>query len=256
MNNEDIKSLIKTRGKFILYSVKNSVASIRINNPEMKNGLNYIGINEFADVLEHLVEDNVKVAVIRGSDEYFFTGGRVNPNVEGENEKYSTAIARYESALANNTVPLIAAVSGNCLKAGMGLLAICDFAIAKKNVEFGFPEVRMGGVPMMVMASTIATMPPKRGLEAFLTSWNFSAEDAYMMGLVNRVVDEEDFEYTIKKFVNVFLETPPVLIEMTRRAYSKMSEMKSIKERAEFAMKMLKEEVLPAMQKQKTEYNV
>lgn len=256
MSNEVNKSQSEMIGHYILYSVENSVGHIKINNPEMKNGLNYIGINEFADVLERLETDNVKVAVIRGSNEYFFTGGRVDPNVEGENSKYSAAIARYENALVKNSVPLIAAISGDCLKAGMGLLAVCDFAVARKGVEFGFPEVRMGGVPMMVMASTIATMPPKRGLEAYLTSWNFSAEDAYMMGLVNRVVDEAEFELTVQKFVDVFLETPPVLVEMTRRAYSKMSEMKSLKERSEFAMKMLQEEVLPAMQKQKTEYNV
>ena len=151
---------------------------------------------------------------------------------------------------------MIAAVSGHCLKAGMGMLASCDFAVAREGVEFGFPEVRMGGVPMMVLVDTIGLMPPKRELEAYLTSWNFSAQEAYQMGLVNRVVPKEAFAATVEKFVRVYLDTPPDLVEMTRRAYKAMRALPDKKSRAEFAMQMLRSEVLTTMSAGKTEYNV
>ena len=151
---------------------------------------------------------------------------------------------------------MVAAVSGHCLKAGMGMLASCDFAIAREGVEFGYPEVRMGGVPMMVMVDTVGLLPRKRALEAYLTSWNFSAQDAYMMGLVNRVVSKQDFWPTVEKYVRVFLDTPPQLIEMTRRAYNELSAMPSRQQRIEFANKMLRDEVLTTMTKIKTEFNV
>lgn len=241
-----------------VYSVVDGpIMKIIIDNPEMKNGTNYIGTNQFADCLEELnANPNIKVGIITGNDEYFWTGGRVDPNNPGEQEKYSAGIARFEKVRSENKVPLIAAVNGDCLKAGMGMIADCDFAIARKGVIFGFPEVRMGGVPMMVMQNTIFTMPKKRALEAYLTSWNFSAEDAYMMGLVNKVVEKADFWPTVDKYARIFLDTPPIIVEMTRRAFSEMYKIKDDKVRAEFAMNMLRDEVLPAMTKVKTQYNI
>ena len=237
--------------------VKNQVMTITIHNPEMKNGLTWEGIEQLSDCYQQLLEDKaVRAAVVTGNEEYFYTGGRVNPAVPGEQKKYADAIERFTDLAGRVTTPMVAAVSGHCLKAGMGMLASCDFAIAREGVEFGYPEVRMGGVPMMVLVDTVGLMPRKRALEAYLTSWNFSAQDAYMMGLVNRVVPKEEFWPTVDKYVQVFLDTPPRLIEMTRRAYNEMVTMPSRRQRIEFANEMLRSEVLTTMTKIKTEYNV
>lgn len=237
--------------------IQNGVMTIIIDNPGMKNGLNWIGIEQLADCYEQMRDNpDIRVAVITGNEEYFYTGGRVDATVPGEQEKYADAIARVDRLMAENQTPMVAAVSGCCLKAGMGMLASCDFAVACEGVEFGYPEVRMGGVPMMVMVETLDCMPRKRALEAYLTSWNFSAQDAYQMGLINRVVPREKFQETVEQYVRVFLDTHPALIEMTRRAYHTMAAISDKKERVEFAMNMLRTEVLPTMEKIKTEYNV
>ena len=242
--------------KQLTYKVENGVMTITIDNPEMKNGLNYIGINQFADAMEALMaDDSIKVAVIKGSNGYFFTGGRVDPNNPGENEKYAASISRYTKACNANTKPMIAAVNGHCLKAGLGTVTAADFAIALKGVEFGLPEIRMGGVPMMVMVETMDFLPKKLALESYLTAWNFSAEEAFRVGLVNRVVDESEFDATVQ-FVDVFLNTPEELIYLTRKAYRELSKLHTMEERQEFGMKMLREECLPAMQRVKQQYNV
>lgn len=240
----------------VICRVENAVATIVIDNPDTQNGLNWAGINQLADCLEALDAQDVKVVVITGNDEYFYTGGRVDAKKPGEKERYADAIDRYSKVMDRFHLPMIAAISGECQKAGMGLLAKCDFAIAKRGVVFGYPEVRMGGVPMMVMAETFGMMPEKRALEAYLTSWTFSAEEAYQMGIINRVVDKEDFSATVQAFVNVFLETPPELIEMTRRAFQKMKGMPTYEERASLAMQMLRGEVLTRMEKSETQYNL
>ena len=233
------------------------VLKIVIHNPETKNGLTWEGVEQLSDCFEaFMAEDQIRVAVITGNEKYFYTGGRVNPNNPGENEKYANAIARYSTVADRTTKPMIAAISGNCLKAGMGLIAKCDFAVAREGVEFGFPEIKMGGVPMMVMVETIGTMPKKKALEAFLSSWNFSAQEAYQMGLINRVVPEEKFWDTVDEFVHIFLDTPSELIEMTRRAYHSLEKMEDMADRREFAMEMLRTEVLTAMAKTETKYNV
>ena len=243
--------------KQLLSSVNNGVMTITIDNPEMKNGLNYVGINLFADAMEQLnTDDDIKCCVIRGSHGYFFTGGRVDPNNPGENEKYADAIDRYEKWTRDNKKPIIAAVNGDCLKAGLGVVCNADFAIALEGVEFGLPEIRMGGVPMMVMVQTMDNLPKKLALEAYLTAWNFSAEKAESIGIINKVVRKDEFENTVRKYVDVFLNTEPELIRLTRKAYKELSKIKDIEERATFGMNMLRNEVLPAMQKVKQEYNV
>ena len=244
-------------GKQVRCKIENGVMTITIDNPAMKNGTNYRGVNELADCFERLIEDDsIKVAVFTGSGEYFWTGGRVDPNAPGENEKYANGIERFENLRKKNEKPIIAAVNGHCLKAGMGMLCSADIAVAKKGVEFGLPEVRMGGVPMMVMAEVMDYMPQKLAMEAFITCWNFSAEDAYRIGLVNRIVDESEFDATVQKYVDVYLNTPAELIRLTKKAYREMSKLSTLDERTSFAMEMLRNEVLPAMKTIKQEYNV
>ena len=230
-------------GKQVRCKIENGVMTITIDNPAMKNGTNYIGVNELADCFERLIEDDsIKVAVFTGSGEYFWTGGRVDPNAPGENEKYANGIERFENLRKKNEKPI--------------MLCSADIAVAKKGVEFGLPEVRMGGVPMMVMAEVMDYMPQKLAMEAFITCWNFSAEDAYRIGLVNRIVDESEFDATVQKYVDVYLNTPAELIRLTKKAYREMSKLSTLDERTSFAMEMLRNEVLPAMKTIKQEYNV
>ena len=150
----------------------------------------------------------------------------------------------------------IAAVNGDCMKAGMGVLALCDFAVARKGVVFNFPEVRMGGVPMMVLVDIVDAMPRKRALEALLTSWDLSAEEALQMGLVNRVVAKEEFWPTVYRFADAMLATQPWLIDMTKQAYEDMVHLKAREERIAHADKMLRGDVLHNMATHETTYNV
>lgn len=242
--------------KQLTYEVKSGVMTITIDNIEMKNGLNHIGINQLADAYELLnSDDSIKVAVIKGSHGYFFCGGRVDPHNPGENEKYADAIARYTKTQNENKKPIIAAVNGNCYKAGWGIVARADFAIAQKGVEFALPEIVMGGVPTMIMVELMDYLPQKFAMEAYLTGWNFSAEDLLRVGMVNRVVEEADFDATVQKFVDVYLNTPEILINLTRKLYKGLSEIKDMKERQEYGMKFLREECLPAMKTVKQKFN-
>lgn len=241
----------------VAFEVEKGVMKIRIDNPETKNGLNYIGIEQLAECYEYAEKsEDVQVMLITGNDRYFYTGGRVNPNNPGENDRYADAIERLIRLQDANKKPVVAAVSGDCLKAGMGVVAGADFAIAREGVKFGFPEIRMGGVPMMVMAETIDSMPKKIAMEAYCSSWEYTAEQMKQMGMLNAVVSKEEFWPTVEKYVHIFLDTPAILIELTRKGYEKLSKVETREERRKIAMKMLREECLPAMKKVETTYNV
>lgn len=241
----------------LLVDIENeAVMKIRINRPHEKNGLNWEALEMLADCYQRAIEDSkIRVIVITGDKQYFHTGGRVNAQDPEEQKRYANGIERMQRLQDALTVPLIAAVSGDCLKGGMGLLADADLAVARQGVRFGFPEVRMGGVPMMVMASTIA-MPKKLSLEAYYSSEYFSAETALRMGLVNCVVPDEEFWPTVERYIQMILDRPRKLIEMTRNAYYSMSELPGKEQRKEYAMNTLRTQVLAEMSKGKTEHNV
>ena len=241
----------------IFVSAEESVVTIRVNKPETKNGTDWRALYALSEAYEKIgKDDELRVIVLRGNGEYFYTGGRVNPNDPEDSKMYAKAISESGKAKSSINLPVIAAVDGHCLKAGMGWLISADLAIARNDVTFAFPEVRMGGVPMMVMAEVMDYMPQKLAMEAFITCWNFSAEDAYRIGLVNRIVDESEFDATVQKYVDVYLNTPAELIRLTKKAYREMSKLSTLDERTSFAMEMLRNEVLPAMKTIKQEYNV
>lgn len=240
----------------IIMTIEGPVMKLKINRPEDHNGLNWEALKLLGDAYQRAIDDrSLRVIVITGDDQYFHTGGRVNAGDEEEQKKYSEQVERMQRLQDELTIPLIAAVSGDCLKGGMGLLADADIAVARQGVSFGFPEVRMGGVPMMVMASTIS-IPKKRALEAYYSSEYFGAETALEMGLVNQVVPEEAFWDTVQHYIDMIITKPPELIEMTRKAYYSMAEMPDKERRKSFAITMLKNQVLTAMASGKTEYNV
>jgi len=109
---------------------------------------------------------------------------------------------------------------------------------------------------MMVLVDIVDAMPRKRALEALLTSWDLSAEEALQMGLVNRVVAKEEFWPTVYRFADVMLATQPWLIDMTKQAYEDMVHLKTREERIAHADKMLRGDVLHNMATHETTYNV
>lgn len=246
------------QGKQQVFSrVEKGIMTIQVDNPETKNGLDWAGLEQLASCYEELDRnDAVRVGILTGNDQYFFTGGRVEPKNPGENDLYTDALAHYLKAAGAVRKPVIAAVNGDCMKAGMGTLALCDLAVAREGVKFSFPEVRMGGVPMMVLVDIVDAMPRKRALEALLTSWEFSAQEALQMGLVNRVVPAEQFWPTVQQFADKLLDTQPWLIELTRQYYEEMRALKTREERVAYADKILRGEILTRMAQHETTYNV
>lgn len=233
------------------------VVTIKIDKPETKNGTDWKALYALSEAYERINEDDeLRVIVLRGNGEYFYTGGRVNPNDPEDSRMYAKAIAESGASRKGVKLPVIAAVDGHCLKAGMGWLISADMAIARVDVTFAFPEVRMGGVPMMVMAGCMDYIPKKIALKAYYSSEPFDAETALRFGLINEICTAEDFEKTLDRYVHMIIDYPKALIQMTHDAYYAMEAMATKKERVEWARKALAEQVLPQMAKEKQSYNV
>ncbi len=236
--------------------IQGAVVTITIDLPETKNGLNWRAMEALAEAYDRIAADrDARVIVQTGTGKYFYTGGRVDANDPEDRARYAASIAHMSSQSKKLKLPVIAAINGDCLKGGMGWLVGADMAIAKRTAQFGFPELRMGGVPMLVMAQCMC-LPKKFALEAYYSSENFDAETMYRFGLLNAITDEDDFWPTVEKYIHIIIDNPQVLIQMTHDAYFAMEELATTAERTSFAQKMLEEKVLPQMANEKQEYNV
>lgn len=240
----------------IIATVNGPVMTIRIDRPQDKNGTDWRAMEALSEAYAYVADDpDVRVIVLTGTGDYFYTGGRVNADDPEDRKNYADTIARSGPVRRRVKLPTIAAVNGDCLKAGMGWLMEADLAVARKGVRFGFPEMRMGGVPMMVMASCM-DIPKKLALEAYYSSETFDTDTALRLGLINCAVEEEDFWPTVDRYIHMIIDNPPALIQMTHDAYCAMAEMPTKAERTAYAHEMLANKVLPQMAREKTQYNV
>lgn len=90
--------------------------------------------------------------------------------------------------------PLVAAVNGDALGAGFGLVAACHLAVAVETARFGLPGVRLGIMPMTIMPPLFRSLPRKLGLELMLTGRLMSSVEAAGRGVVNRIVAPGELE--------------------------------------------------------------
>jgi enoyl-CoA hydratase/carnithine racemase len=101
-------------------------------------------------------------------------------------------LAQVFRAAKASQVPLIARVNGTCMAGGMGLLAMCDMAVAARHALFGLPEVKVGVFPAQVLSVLQHLIPRRQLAELCLTGEPIDAEQALAMGLVNYVDDDVD----------------------------------------------------------------
>src|SRR6185312_15688283 len=101
-------------------------------------------------------------------------------------------------------VPVVAAVRGRALAGGCGLASACDIVLATESARFGYPEVKIGFVPAMVMAILRRNVSEKRAFELLTMGGEFNADEAVAVGLANRVIDDEAFDEEVDAFVEQF----------------------------------------------------
>jgi enoyl-CoA hydratase/carnithine racemase len=90
--------------------------------------------------------------------------------------------------------PLVAAVNGDALGAGFGLVAACPLAVAAETARFGLPGVRLGIMPMTIMPAVVRSLPRKLGLELMLTGRLMTANEAESVGLINAMVTADQLD--------------------------------------------------------------
>ena len=196
--------------------IKNGVADICLNRPEVHNAFDDRLISELTHVFEALeANDDVRFAVIGGKGKSFCAGADLNwmkamkSYSEEENLADSFRMATMFSRMRHFSKPLIAVVQGAALGGGAGLVAVCDYVLSVDDAKFGFTEARLGLVPAVISPYVIEKIGISAARAYFTSGMMFKAEDALRMGLVHRVVDKAGLDKAKQEVIAEFLKAGP-----------------------------------------------
>ena len=207
----------------VLYSVDGAVARVTLNRPEKRNALNDAVIARVKQGLKQAAGDEqVRAVVISGAGKDFCSGADLSAlqKIAGasvsENSEDARSLLELFLLIRQLPIPVIAAVTGKALAGGCGLASACDLVLASASARFGYPEVKIGFVPAMVMAILGRNVSEKRAFELLTRGEEIGSEQAKQMGLVNQVFADETFTSEVDAYVNRFAELSKSAIALTK----------------------------------------
>src|SRR5437016_9556107 len=175
-----------------------SIAVLTLNRPEARNSLSEGLIGELHAALNEIRDDSsVRAVVIAASGAAFSAGHDMKELTARRSDpdrgrayfaEIMTACSAMMQAIVHLPKPVVAAVQGIATAAGCQLVASCDLAVASATAKFATPGVHIGLFCSTPMVALSRNVPRKQAMEMLLTGEMISAEDAYRIGLVNRVV--------------------------------------------------------------------
>src|SRR6185503_13712320 len=200
-----------TEAEAILFEVDAGVAHLTLNRPDKRNALDDRIVDELKAAFRRANDDEtVRCIVLRGAGPDFCSGAdlsalqKIAQASVAENLADAGSLAELFLLIRELDVPVIAAVHGRALAGGCGLALACDIVLAERGARFGFPEVKIGFVPAMVMAILRRSASEKKAFELITTGVEISANEAAQFGLVNYVFDRDEFDSGLESFAQRF----------------------------------------------------
>ena len=207
----------------IIYAVENSVAGITLNRPDKRNALNDELVAEIKRGLTSAAADeSVRAIVISGAGKDFCSGADLSALQKiarasvSDNADDARALLDLFVQIRQIPVPVIAAVKGRALAGGCGLATACDLVLASETARFGYPEVKIGFVPAMVLAILRRNVSEKRAFELITRGEEIGAAYAKEIGLVNQVFSDETFDADVNEYLKRFTEVSSTAVALTK----------------------------------------
>jgi len=211
----------------ILVEIEAPIAVLTLNRPKVLNALSPELIRELTTALGELdADESVRAVVLTGGPKVFAAGADIGDMADrGPVEQLRRDQTGRWVALAGFTKPLIAAVNGYALGGGCEVMLMCDLIVAGDSARLGQPEINLGIIPG---AGGTQRWPRTAGkyaaMEVMLTGAPISAERAYQLGIVNKVVPSEMTIEVAKRMARQLAEKPPHAVRMAKEAVLKAFE--------------------------------
>jgi methylglutaconyl-CoA hydratase len=198
----------------ITYQEQHRKATIVLRRPDQRNAMNDVMIRELSTAFVRAGKSQeVKVVIVTAAGSSFCSGadlkylGRIADADLEENLADSRQLAALFRVIHELRKPVIAAVNGPALAGGCGLVSVCDFVIAsEERARFGYPEVRIGFIPSVVMIFLVKRIGEGRARELVLHGNVITAREAMALGLVSAVVPEADLESSVEALAHDLLQ--------------------------------------------------
>lgn len=192
----------------IKFFTEENIGTIILNRPEKRNALNDELIKELTECFVHISKNpNIKACILTGEGEAFCSGAdleflkKISKYSLEENQEDSRRLLRLYSLIYGLKKPVVAMVNGPALAGGCGLATVCDFIIAsKENSKFGYPEVKIGFIPAIVMIFLIKRIGEGKARELVLSGKILSGEEAKNINLITQIVEHVDLQKFTMEF--------------------------------------------------------
>jgi methylglutaconyl-CoA hydratase len=200
------------------------VATISLNRPQVRNALSAELVDELADAIAWAdADDRVRAVLLRGEGDDFCAGAdlkALSDMMEASVEEQlndADALGDLFLILRRVAVPVVAAVHGHALAGGCGLATACDIVLAAEDARLGYPEVKIGFLPAMVIAMLRRAVGEKRAFDLVISGRIFDASTAERYGLVHYVYPASEFEQRSRDFVEELTQRSPSAVALSKR---------------------------------------
>ncbi|MEA2363161.1 MAG: hypothetical protein QOD71_2306 [Thermoleophilaceae bacterium] len=216
----------------LLYDVRDDgVATVTLNTPDNRNALTNQLLTELTAAFESAREDDaVRCLVLTSSHDKVFSSGASLDQFAAEvplvHKHFGTErFPRLFRAILGAGKPTICAANGHVLAGALGVALCCDLIVAKEGATFGTPEINVGVFPFMIMALIYRNVPRKKTNELLLLGERISAEEAREIGIVNRVVAEDEFDAAVDEWATKLAGKSPVAMKLGKDAMYRQLDM-------------------------------
>lgn len=208
----------------VLYTGENGIARITLNRPEALNALNQDVLEQLLSILDRIKTDsNVKAVIITGAGDKAFSAGAdiqfLNKATPMEVRNLANLAVTVTNKIETLGKVVVAAINGFALGGGLELAESCALRVSTKHARLGHPEVRIGAVAGFGGTTRLPRLIGMgRASEMLLTGRAISAEEAYKIGLVNRIVEPDDLLSEAETLLLEILSQAPIAVNMTWEA--------------------------------------
>jgi enoyl-CoA hydratase/carnithine racemase len=205
------------------YERQGEIALVTLNNPEKRNVLSRMALEQLIGCLKAAEADGqVKCVILRAAGTAFSAGHdlrEIIDSTDAERESLFALCTRAMQAVRNLSLPVIAEVQGIATAAGCQLAATCDLVVAAEEASFATPGIKIGlfcSTPAVALSRAVGAKP---AMEMLLTGEPISARDAQRIGLVNRVVPHGELAAETTKLARQIAAASPYTMGLGKKAF-------------------------------------
>jgi enoyl-CoA hydratase len=208
----------------MISKVEGGVGWMVFNNPERHNAISLEMWEAALEIMAGFSADPaVRVMVVTGAGGKAFASGADISKFKDERQE-AAALAHYQAttqkayaAIQGMAIPTIAMVRGYCIGGGTAVAVCCDLRICTENAKFGIPAAKLGlGYGLQRAQPLVDLVGPAFAKEMFFTGRQFDAREAERMGLVNRVVVDDQLESAVEELTRTIAENAPLTVRTAK----------------------------------------